>query len=160
MEERNDMRGQVTVQLSNRAGQTVYQQRFKNRIVTSGRRLVAEFFSGQAAGPPPTPVTHMAVGENNTSPADGQTALLVQRGNRNAINSINVVPFDEGGVMRVRVSLQAVFDFDEVNNPTVPLQEAGVFTASTGGVMYNRVVFAPVTKTNAFRLTLFWDVVF
>jgi hypothetical protein len=62
--------------------------------------------------------------------------------------------------MRLRVTLQTVFDFAEANDPSVPLREAGIFTAETGGVMYNRVVFEPVTKTNAFRLTLFWEIIF
>ena len=61
---------------------------------------------------------------------------------------------------RIRVSLQAVFDFNEANDPAVPLREAAIFTAAAGGVMYNRVVFEPVTKTDAFKLTLLWDVIF
>jgi hypothetical protein len=40
------------------------------------------------------------------------------------------------------------------------LREAGIFTAVSGGVMYNRVVFDAVTKTNAFKLTLLWDITF
>ena len=50
-------------------------------------------------------------------------------------------------------------DFGDANG-TAPLREAGIFTAETNGVMYNRVVFDPVTKTNAFKLTLLWDIVF
>ena len=46
------------------------------------------------------------------------------------------------------------------DGPTEPLREAGVFNAATGGVMYNRVVFQDVTKTDAFKLTLLWDIVF
>ena len=65
-----------------------------------------------------------------------------------------------GVIQRAHLSLTAVFDFNEANDPAIPLTEAGIFTAATGGVMYNRVVFAPVTKTNAFKLTLFWDIVF
>ena len=63
-------------------------------------------------------------------------------------------------VKRTRLTLTAVFDFGEANDPATPLSEAAIFTAATAGVMYNRVVFAPVTKTNAFKLTLFWDIVF
>jgi hypothetical protein len=62
-------------------------------------------------------------------------------------------------VRRVKATLRTVFDFGEVNG-TEALREAGVFTAATGGVMYNRVVFDPVTKTTAFQLTLLWDITF
>jgi hypothetical protein len=65
----------------------------------------------------------------------------------------------EGDVKRIRVGLTASFDFGEANGPE-PLQEAGLFNAAADGVMYNRVVFEPVTKTDAFKLTLLWEVVF
>jgi hypothetical protein len=155
-----NMQGYLTLIGTDRAGRVIQRQRVKNRIVSSGRNLVAEMFSGQFAGPPPTPVTHMAVGTGTNAPADSDTALQAQRGARKAITSTQVTQFNEAGVNRVRVSLQTVFDFNEANDPAIPLTEAGIFTAATGGVMYNRVVFEPVTKTNAFKLTLLWDVIF
>ena len=165
MNETMDMRGQLTLLLSDRAGQVIYQQEYKNRIVTSGRKLVAEMFSGQFSGAPPAAVSHMAVGSGDAAAADGDAALAAQRGGRKAISSAKLTTFNEtqsGGVVvqRVRASLQAVFDFNEANDPAVPLREAGIFNADTAGVMYNRVVFEPVTKTDAFRLTLLWEVVF
>ena len=164
MNETMDMRGQLTLLLNDRAGQVIYQQEYKNRIVTSGRKLVAEMFSGQFSGAPPTAVSHMAVGSGDAAAADGDASLATQRGGGKAISRAKLTTFNEtqpsGGVQRVRVSLQAVFDFNEANDPAVPLREAGVFNADTGGVMYNRVVFEPVTKTDAFRLTLVWEVTF
>ena len=164
MNETMDMRGQLTLLLSDHTGEVVFQQKYKNRIVTSGRKLVAEMFSGQFGGAPPAAVSHMAVGSGDAAAADGDAALAAQRGGRKAISSAKLTTFNEtqpsGVVQRVRVSLQAVFDFNEANDPAVPLREAGVFNADTGGVMYNRVVFEPVTKTDAFRLTLLWEVVF
>ena len=59
----------------------------------------------------------------------------------------------------MRANIRAVFDFAEANGVD-PLREAGVFTALTDGVMYNRVIFDPVTKTGAFQLTLLWDITF
>ncbi len=155
-----DMHGSLMLVCTDRSGQIIQRQRVKNRIVSSGRNLVAEMFSGQFAGPPPTPVTHMAVGTGTNAAADGDTALQAQRGARKTITSTQVSQFNDAGVNRVRVSLQTVFDFNEANDPAIPLTEAGIFTADTGGVMYNRVVFEPVTKTNAFKLTLLWDVIF
>jgi hypothetical protein len=160
MQETLDMRGKLTLQLNDRAGRVVQRQRCKNRIVTSGRTLISEMFTGQFAGPPPTPISHIGVGSGGTTPADTDVALETQRGNRNAITDIAQTTFLDAGVMRLRVTLQTVFDFAEANDPSVPLREAGIFTAETGGIMYNRVVFEPVTKTNAFRLTLFWEIIF
>ncbi len=167
MEESLEMRGRVTLQLTDRQGHIVYQREQANRIVQSGRRLVAQLFGGVTSGTPPAPVTHMAVGTDATAPDDSQTALLAQRGGRKPFTEVTYTNFDEpvpgGGtavVRRVRASVTAVFDFEEANDSVTPLREAGIFNAASGGVMYNRVVFAPVTKTNSFKLTLLWDIVF
>jgi hypothetical protein len=183
MNESNNMRGSLTLQITDREGRVVRERQYHNRIVKTGRELVAKLFAGVSGGAPPTRVTHMAVGTNATAPADNQTALLAERAPRKEIQAADVVytEFEElvagtvqateatqpGGatnrvaasVRRVRVSLKAVFDFNEANGPE-PLREAGIFTAATGGVMYNRVTFDPVTKTNAFKLTLLWDITF
>jgi hypothetical protein len=141
----------------------VYEAQHKNRIVTSGRNLVAQLFAGIAGGVPPSQVTHMAVGTDATGPADGDSGLRAERAPRRAISSVDYSEISEGSggseVKRVRARLTAVFDFGDANGAE-PLREAGIFTAETGGVMYNRVVFDAVTKTDAFKLTLLWDIVF
>src|SRR5574341_2594190 len=86
MNESNDMRGEVTLVLTDRRGEVVLRRRHKNRIVRSGRRLVAELFAGPSGGAPPTKVTHMAVGTDGTASADVQTALLAQRDSRKPID--------------------------------------------------------------------------
>jgi hypothetical protein len=163
MREQNDMHGALTLQLTDQAGRVVHRMQCQNRIVTSGRNLVAQLFAGQSGGVPPGRVTHMAVGTDNTPPTDADTALRAERVPRKAIANADYSEITEGDagnqVKRVRARLTAVFDFNDANG-TEPLQEAGIFTADTGGVMYNRVVFDPVTKTNAFKLTLLWDIVF
>ena len=163
MREQNDMPGALTLQLTDHAGQVVRQMQCRNRIVTSGRSLVAQLFAGQAGGVPPGKVTHMAVGTDNTPATDTDTALKAERAPRKAIANVDYseITEDSGSnqIRRVRARLTAVFDFNDANGAE-PLQEAGIFTADAGGVMYNRVVFDPVTKTNAFKLTLLWDIVF
>lgn len=163
MRENNEMRGALTVQLTDRQGTLVYTAQHKNRIVTSGRSLVAQLFGGIEGGVPPGRVTHMAVGANATAPSDADTALKAERAPRRAISSVDYSEITEGSggneVKRVRARLTAVFDFGDANGAE-PLREAGIFTAESDGVMYNRVVFEPVTKTDAFKLTLLWDIVF
>jgi hypothetical protein len=160
MKETNEMRGNLTLRLSNRSGSVVNEQVRKNRIVTSGRELVAQLFGGVETGTPPTLVTHMAVGTGSNAPQDDDVALQNQRGDRKEIGPVQYLPItDPDDVKRVQATLTAEFEYDEANGPGA-LREAGVFNAATGGVMYNRVVFPAVTKTDAFKLTLIWDVVF
>ena len=64
MNEKQAMSGFLTLRVSDREGRLVYEQPCKNRIVTSGRRLVAQMFGGVTSGTPPSKVSHMAVGEN------------------------------------------------------------------------------------------------
>jgi hypothetical protein len=163
MHENMEMKGRLTLRLMDRQGH-VTEVTKPNRIVTSGRQLVAQLFGGVTAGAPPARVTHMAVGTNAAAPADNQTGLGAERGPRKPIAEVTYTEFDEavpggGTVRRVRATLRAVFEFGDVNGAD-PLREAGVFTAAAGGVMYNRVVFEGVTKTNAFQLTLLWDITF
>lgn len=167
MNEKMNMRGSLTLQITDREGRIVREQQYHNRIVKTGRELVAKLFAGVSSGTPPARVTHMAVGTNATPPADSQTALLAERAPRKEILPADVTytEFNEsvqggGTVRRVVVTLKAVFDFNEANGTDAPLREAGIFTAATGGIMYNRVVFDAVTKTNAFKLTLLWEITF
>jgi len=162
MTEREEMHGQVTLLLTDQHGEIVMQICRQNRIVKTGRRLVAELFAGVSGGTPPSKVTHMAVGTDNTAAADDQTKLGAEAA-RNPVTDVTFTEFDEasGGATtrRVKATLKALFDFGDAN-AAKPLQEAGIFTAATGGVMYNRVVFDPVTKTKAFQLTVMWDITF
>lgn len=159
MNEVMDMRGSVTLLLTDREGAVVFERRQHNRIVKTGRDLVAKLFAGAPGQTQPTRVTHMGVGTDGTDPTDDQTALLKERPPRKVIEEVAFAEFVDAGVKRVRVTLRAVFDFEEANGAE-PLREAAVFNAAAAGVMYNRVTFKDVTKTNAFKLTLLWDITF
>ena len=169
MEQHHEMRGYLTLKVSDENGDVICERACKNRIVTTGRELVARLFGGFTQ-PQPARVTHMAVGTDGTAEADNNTQLGAQRDARTGvprklISAVTYEPIDESQpgttvtVRRIRARLTAEFEFNEANG-AAPLREAGMFTAPTGGVMYNRVTFEPVTKTEAFKLTLIWDVVF
>jgi hypothetical protein len=164
MRESIDMRGQITLRLTDAEGRVVHEELRKNQIVRSGRQLVAQLFAGALVGPQPTRVTHIAVGTSATPTDDGQTALGAERTPRKPLTDITYTDTDEpqpggGTVKRVKASMKAVYEFDEANGSD-PLREAGLFTADAAGTMYNRVVFDPVIKNNTFKLTLLWDIVF
>jgi hypothetical protein len=162
MTEREEMQGYLTLLVTDEDGQVLMRICRKNRIVKTGRLLVAQLFAGVSGGSPPTQVTHMAVGTDNTVASDDQTQLGAEVA-RNAITDVSFTEFDDTStgtaVRRVKATLKAIFDFAEAN-AAKPLQEAGIFTAAANGVMYNRVVFDPVTKTQAFKLTMMWDITF
>jgi hypothetical protein len=64
MHENLEMKGRLTLRITDRSGAVVREQISANRIVTTGRQLVAQLFGGVTAGTPPSQVTHMAVGTN------------------------------------------------------------------------------------------------
>lgn len=160
MRENNSMQGRLTLQMSDRDNRIVYRIQRCNRIVSGGRDLVARLFSGQAGGVPITNVTHMALGTDGTEPSDADTALGAERAPRRQISNVVHSTFTQpDSVNRSRVQLTSIFDFDDANG-VEPLREAGIFTADAAGTLYSRVVFEGVTKTNAFKLTLLWDIDF
>jgi hypothetical protein len=164
MKENLDMRGHLTLRLIDRQGQVIREQQQHNRIVRTGRLMVAQMFGGVTSGTLPTQVTHIGIGTDATASADNQTGLVAERSPRKPISTPVYSDFTEtlsGGeqVVRIKVAVSAEYDFGE-GNGAQPLTEAAIFTALTGGTMYNRVVFDPVTKSNAFKLSLLWEILF
>lgn len=160
MREKNSMQGRLTLEVTDREDRIVYRAQRRNRIVSNGRDLVARLFSGQSGGVPITNVTHMAVGTDGTAPSDSDAALGAERAPRRQISNVVHSMFTQpDGVNRSRVQLTSIFDFEDAIGED-PLREAGIFTADAAGTLYSRVVFEDVTKTNAFKLTLLWDIDF
>lgn len=163
MRESIDMRGRVTLRLTDQDGIIVYEKQQHNRIVRTGRLMVAQMFAGVQSGVPPTKITHIGIGTDGTAPADSQTTLLAERAPRKPVSAPVYSDFTETvearPVVRVRVQVSAEYDFGEGNGAD-PLREAAIFTAETGGIMYNRVTFDPVVKSSAFKLSLFWEILF
>ena len=169
MQERNDMRGQLRIEMRDRDGLVVQTQTCKNRIVLTGRYLVAHLFGGVPT-PDPTlkTVGFLAIGEGASAPSDDQTKLVTER-LRKPIAKIDYADFmdkDTQGnpVKRVRATVTVTFDYKEANGPT-PLVEAGLFTddnttPAKAGLMYNRVTFDKVNKNESFQLTLLWEIIF
>jgi hypothetical protein len=158
MRETMDMQGKVRLLLEDSEGRLLLDRTHPNRIVKSGRQLVAQLFAG-VEGTPPSKVTHMAVGTGKDEAKDDQVGLQAERARNPVGKPVYGEIVDDKGVKRIKVSLQSVFDFGEANGAE-PLCEAGLFTAKSEGTIYNRVTFDPVTKANTFKLTLIWDIVF
>lgn len=149
-----DMKGRLTWQMHNADNAVLEEQTVPNKIVLSGRKLIAQMFvkSNEIA-----PFSYIAVGTGTTEPQANDQQLQAE------VFRKEITPVDltkdisvEGDREKLRVSTE--LDFTEAND--VPLTEAGLFNASVGGVMYNRVVFKPINKTKDFKLTLIWEIQF
>jgi hypothetical protein len=57
----------------------------------------------------------------------------------------------------ITVTLSSTFGYKDSNGN---LTEAGIFNSDNGGVMYNRVVFPEITKTDKLTLSLIWKISF
>ena len=115
-----------------------------NLVVTTGKALVATMLQGGS----PTPITHMGVGTGSTAAAAADTAL----GTEVDRNGLAV----SGGT-----ATGAVVSYTGTWAPgdgTGALTEAGLFTASSGGVMLCRTVFPVVNKGADDTVTIVWDV--
>jgi len=168
------MRGELVMHLCASDGTLVAERRVHNAVLQGGGALVARLFAGQLAGG----ITHMAVGTSDTPETDrfATTALLnpegagaLAGGTEVAISAdqISVQPPDETTrtvKVRIRATLPAA-------TAVGTIREAGLLSRATAPgappdappqppVLYNRVVFAPVTKLSDHDLTLFWEVTF
>jgi len=81
---------------------------------------------------------------------------------------IRVAPLGEGQIPMVsdlrleggcdtHIRFSTTFGYDDVNTN---IAEAGMFNSEVGGLMYSRVVFSPIPKTNNLTLTLTWKIFF
>jgi hypothetical protein len=149
-----DPKGRLTLQMRDAQGVLVNEYAANNSIVLTGRDLVAKQFAGQAVAP----ISHVAVGTGAGATDPNVTASLGTELFRKAINPINPAQhITTTGDNKKKVTFSCDLDFSEANGA---LTEAGLFNASSNGTMYNRVVFPAVNKTNAFKLTLIWEITF
>ena len=69
----------------------------------------------------------------------------------------NLNPAELTGGADIVVTLSSTFGYDDANGT---LTEAGIFNSENGGVLYNRVMFPEITKTDKFTLSLIWKISF
>lgn len=135
------VRGIVCIRLIDEHGQVKEQHEGVNLITTNGKNGIADQL---LAAPTITKPTHMGIGTGTTAAADAQTALVTEIGARAALSKsrsnnvvTNVASFAAG-------------------NGTGAITEAGIFTASSAGAMYSRIVFAVINKGASDTLELTW----
>lgn len=144
MEEQIHARGDVHIVLRDPSGRIKDERRFQNLIVTAGKNLLAKILGTGASKP-----SHIAVGTGTTAPSASQTALVSEIGTRVAVTHSN----PSGSVWRM------VGTFGP-GNAVGAITEAGVFTASSGGTMLARQVFAVINKDSDDSLEITWEITF
>jgi hypothetical protein len=77
--EQSDMYGRLTLQLTDRGGDVVARRVYRNRIVRTGRLLVAQMFGGAPDGATLPVISHIAVGTGGAPTDDDQAALISER---------------------------------------------------------------------------------
>lgn len=113
-----------------------------NLVVNVGKQYIASRMAFNSADL----MSHMAIGNNNTTPQLGNTSL---------ISELARVAFDSVNINNTTVSFTATF------GPTVGtgnLVEAGIFNASSEGIMLCRTTFPTVSKSPTQTISITWNV--
>lgn len=113
-----------------------------NLVVNAGLDYIASRMKDAAA----TPMSHMAVGSDNTAASAGQTALGSELG-RVALTSTTVT----ANVVEYIATFGA-------GTATGAIVEAGIFNDGVAGTMLCRTVFSVVNKGAADAMTITWEV--
>ena len=120
-----------------------------NLVVTAGKEWVANRFKDDGGGFTQLgEMTHMAVGSGSAAAAVGNTALGAEL-NRIALTTAG------GTVSGATVQYDATWTS---SSPAYAIEEAGIFTASTGGTMLARTVFAIINKGTDDTVSISWTI--
>ena len=137
--------GELVIVLRDQYGNIKEQKTVPNLIVTTGKNAIAS----RLAGATTAVMTHLAVGSSPTAPDVANTTLGTQLGTRAALT------VSGGAVSGNQVTFTATFN---AGNGTGAITEAGIFNASTAGVMLARTTFSVVNKDALDTLTISWVV--
>jgi hypothetical protein len=142
MEEALSLRGHFSLVRTDEHGNVLETLEKDNLIVQVGKNFVASALIASST----SPFTNLAVGTSGTAAALGDTTLgseLARMAFTSASAAANVV------------TISATF---AAGSGTGAWQEAGLFNASSGGVMFSHVVFAVVNKGASDTITVTWQI--
>ena len=125
-----------------------------NDITTTGRLLVARLFNKEKEGDVIGRVSKIYLGTSKDPFNAGQKALVAKIGETD-ITKVEQSEVPVSNVPRIMLRLTGELREKDCNDE---LREAGLFTED--GVMYNRVTFDTITKSDQFKLTLVWEITF
>ena len=149
--------GHLTATLHHRGGKMLDTRHVSNSITLAARDLVMHLYNGDPNLKDTVKrLTQMRLGTGKTAFAANQTALATQLEQGIPIEIYESSAIDAQSKMpRKQLRLTATLNENQCNGE---LQEEGLFTSDD--VMYNQVVFAPINKSDQFKLTLVWEIIF
>ncbi len=156
METTHDIKGKLTIRKHDLDGALVDQRTAHNSITTAGRQLVAELFRFNILGNEEDKInriTTMHLGGSQTAFQPSHEGLQDKIG-QTVISNVEMEPTADN---RIRLRIVGELDTDNCNGE---LKEAGLFTQDDPPIMYNRVTFDTITKSEEFKLTLIWELTF
>ena len=135
--------GSVDFKLLDRHGNIVGRVQKDNLVVTTGLALLLSRLGGSGNA-----LTHLGIGSGTNAAALGDTDLQT---------SIIRRVFDTPGGTLAGTSITFYCLFPAgVGTGTV--SEAGLFNALSGGTMFSRIVFTPMTKSASMSLAASWTI--
>jgi len=138
--------GRLTIVLKDAEGNVKDSREIKNLVVNSGLAYITSRMLGTSTNV----MSHMALGSGTTAASAGDTDLGSLLGSRKALTSST-----QSGSNNESIIYVATFDPGE---GTGAVTEAGIFNASSSGVMLCRTVFPVVNKQAVDTLQITWTV--
>ena len=145
--------GRLIIKQYNRAGILENQITVKNDITKAGRQLVARLFNKDEANTTINRVSKIKLGKSNSPFKAEQTNL--QGPEKDWETKISSIEKENAANSRIMLRLTGELKEDQCNGE---IKEAGLFTDDN--IMYNRVTFEPINKSDQFRFTLIWEITF
>lgn len=140
--------GVVHFKLYDAHGNLKQSQTTPNLIVNTGKAHIASRLISNSGAT----TYYIGIGIGETNPIESQTTLINQQGTR-------VLATATQGTSPSNNKVTFVAEFAPQNpSLTVTLVEAGIFTASSGGTMLNRVKYSAINKEPGDTLVISWDV--
>lgn len=158
MREKQQMYGKVKIILRDEKKGMIVEREVSNAIVNKGRELVARLLVGETdVGV--SPITHIAIGTDSTE----TNPTMVQLGAERSPRSVAVI---QGVTMEgeeAQIDIEGTFKGEDIligEETEVIVREAGLFTAISAGIMYNRIIFEEIPLRDSLELTLQWKLSF
>ncbi len=156
-----DLKGKLTIQkisINNKIDNEIVAH---NDITLSGRKLVAQLFSSNAQAKPVDQIK-LGTGTKEFDAKDNDLAKPIKDNSTPSKDhsiTIETREITETDDNRIKLILTGTLKEEDSAVNGKKLREACLYS-SDSQVMYNRVQFPPISKTENFKLTLIWEIIF
>lgn len=135
--------GSIDFKLLDKYGNLIQRIHKDNLVVTTGLALLLSRLGGSGNA-----LTHMGIGSGTTAPTLANTDLETSVVRR-------VFDTPGGSLSGTSITFYCLFP---AGTGTGTITEAGLFNAVSGGTMFSRIVFDPITKSASLSLAASWTI--